>query len=294
MFLAALDFSIATTATPTIINELHSATAYTWIGSAYLLASAASTPVWAKFSDIFGRKIVLLAAVTIFFIGSAICAASKTITSLVAGRSVQGAGAGGMIILTNICISDLFSMRYVVQLSGILFSISLICFSRDRGLYLGLTGVVWSLASGVGPLLGGAFTEYVSWRWNWWINLPISGFAFLLLYFCLHVHNPRTSFLQGTKAIDWLGTVLILGLSVMTLLGLNLGGIISPWGSPKVVCLVVFGVAIIFVFGVHEAKFAKNPLMPMHILQKRSNVAALLVCFMHGFVSAFSLCTYAY
>jgi MFS family permease len=114
LFLAALDFTIATTATPTIINELHSATIYTWIGSAYLLASAASTPVWAKFSDIFGRRIILLAAVAIFFVGSAICASSNTTASLIAGRSVQGAGAGGMIILTNICISDLFSMRWVV------------------------------------------------------------------------------------------------------------------------------------------------------------------------------------
>jgi len=115
LFLAALDFTIATTATPTIINELHSATAYTWIGSAYLLASAASTPVLAKFSDIFGRKIILLAAVAIFFVGSAICASANTTTSLIVGRSVQGFGAGGMIILTNICISDLFSMRWAAR-----------------------------------------------------------------------------------------------------------------------------------------------------------------------------------
>lgn len=155
-------------------------------------------------------------------------------------------------------------------------------------MYLGLTGVIWSLASGVGPLLGGALTEYVSWRWNWWINLPISGFAFGLLYFCLDVHNPRTRFLQGTKAIDWLGTVLILGLSLMILLGLSLGGIISPWGSPEVVCLIIFGLVIVFVFGFHETRFATNPLMPMRILQRRSNMASLLVCFMHGFVSSTS------
>jgi len=157
---------------------------------------------------------------------------------------------------------------------------------RDRGLFLGLTGVVWSLASGVGPLLGGALTEYVSWRWNWWINLPISGLAFGVLYFCLQVHNPRTSFLQGAKAIDWLGTVLVLGLTLMILLGLSLGGVISPWGSPKVVCLIVFGLVIVFVFGIHETRFATNPLVPMRIVQRRSNVASLLVCFMHGFVSS--------
>lgn len=112
MFLAALDFAIAATATPTIINELHSATAYTWVGSAYLLASAAATPVWAKLSDIWGRKIILLANVATFFVGSIVCASSMSMTGLIVGRSVQGIGAGGMIILTNICISDIFSMRY--------------------------------------------------------------------------------------------------------------------------------------------------------------------------------------
>jgi MFS family permease len=111
LFLAALDFSIATTATPTIVNELHSATLYTWIGSAYLLSSAATTPVWAKLSDIWGRKIILLGAVVAFAADSAICATSTSMGRLITGRSIQGSAAGGMIILTNICISDLFSMR---------------------------------------------------------------------------------------------------------------------------------------------------------------------------------------
>ena len=155
---------------------------------------------------------------------------------------------------------------------------------QDRGFYLGLTGVVWSLASGVGPLIGRVLTEYVSWRWNWWINLPCSGFAFVVLCFCLHLHNPRTSLLRGAQAIDWLGTVLIIGSSLTILLELNFGGIVSPWGSPKVVCLIVVGVLMVFVFGLYEARFAKNPLMPIRILQRRSNVASVLVCFMHGFV----------
>jgi len=106
-----IDFSIPTTATPTIVNELHSATLYTWIGSAYLLPSAAATPEWAKLSDIWGRKIILLAAVMTFSVGSAICATSTTMESLITGRSIRGSAADGMIILTNVCISDLFIMR---------------------------------------------------------------------------------------------------------------------------------------------------------------------------------------
>jgi MFS family permease len=147
-------------------------------------------------------------------------------------------------------------------------------------------GVVWSLAGGIGPLLGGAFTQYVSWRWNWWINLPISGVSFLILCFCLHVHNPRTNLLAGALAVDWLGILFVLGMSLMFLLGLNLGGIISPWGSPKVVCLLVFGFLASIIFALYEAKFAQNPIMPMRILRKRSNIASLLVCFMHGMVSS--------
>jgi hypothetical protein len=90
-------------------------------------------------------------------------------------------------------------------------------------------------------LLGGAWTQYVSWRWNWWINLLCSGFAFVVLCFCLHVHNPRTSILRGIQAIDWLGTLAILGLGIMILLGLNIGGVITPWSPSKVICLLVFG-----------------------------------------------------
>ena len=161
--------------------------------------------------------------------------------------------------------------------------------SRNRGFYLGLTGVVWSLASGVGPLIGGTLTQYVSWRWNWWINLPASAFSFLVLCFYLRVHNPRTNLLKGIQAIDWIGMLCILGMTLMVLLGLNLGGVISPWGSPKVICLVVFGVVMSLVFLIYEATLARNPMMPMQILRRNSNVACLLVCFTHGFVCPGSL-----
>ena len=111
LFPAALDFSIATTAIPDITNQLHSSTGYTWIGSAYLLASATSAPVWAKLSDVWGRRAVLLSALGVFTVGSVICALAKTMSMLIAGRSVQGYAAGGMTILVNITISDLFSVR---------------------------------------------------------------------------------------------------------------------------------------------------------------------------------------
>lgn len=145
VFLAALDTTIVTTALPTISEYFHSNAGYTWIGSAYLLANAASTPTWGKFSDIWGRKPVLLCAAAVFFLGSVLAGTSVSISMLIAARAIQGIGGGGLIILVNICISDLFSMR-------------------NRGTYFGIIGMVWAFASAIGPILGGVFTEKVSWR----------------------------------------------------------------------------------------------------------------------------------
>lgn len=158
-------------------------------------------------------------------------------------------------------------------------------FSRSRGLYLGILETVWVIAGGAGPVLGGTFAELVSWRWVFWINLPITGTAFFLLLFFLDIHNPRTKALDGIKAIDWFGTVSIVGLTLMLMLGLDFGGQIFPWDSPKVICLIVFGslMSILFIFS--EKKLAKYPLMPPAIFNNRSNVSTLLVTFLHGLVS---------
>ncbi|KAI9805945.1 MAG: hypothetical protein M1825_000559 [Sarcosagium campestre] len=283
LFLAALDFvrsfleandkrnnniyyqTIIATALPTISEEFHSPAAYTWVGSAYLLANAASTPIFGKLSDIWGRKTILLVAVAIFFFGSLLCGVSPNVETLIAGRAVQGGAAGGLVILVNICISDLFSMRV-------------------RGAFLGLTGVVWATASALGPVLGGAFTELVSWRWCFYINLPCSGAAFIAILTCLKLQNTPTSLIVGLKAIDWLGSLAIVGLTLMLLLGLDFGGVIFAWDSPKVICLIVFGLVMGGVFLLIEGKVARYPLMPLHLFKRRSNVAALLICFCHGFV----------
>ena len=265
LFLAALDITIITTAVPTIANEFHSNLGYTWVGSAFILANGALVPVWGKVSDIWGRKPILLVATGVFWLGSLLCGVSVSMTMLIASRAVQGAGGGGIITLVNICISDLFSMR-------------------NRGFYFGLVGVVWAIASAIGPVLGGVFTAKVTWRWCFYINLPICGVAMVLMFLTLRLHNPRTPVRRGLLAVDWLGSVTIIGGTVMFLLGLEFGGVTHPWASPTVLCLILFGLATVGLFVVIEWKVARYPVIPLHLLRDRSNVASLLVAFFHSFV----------
>ena len=265
VFLAALDVTIITTALPTISEDFHSAAGYTWIGSAFLLANSASIPSWGKVSDIFGRKPMLLFANIIFMVGSLVAALSNSIGMLIAARTVQGIGGGGLIILVNIVIGDLFSLR-------------------SRGAFYGIIGGVWAIASSIGPIIGGAFTEKVTWRWCFYINLPLDGLAFFILFFFLDLKTPKTPLMEGLKAIDWVGSLTIVGGTLMFLFGLQYGGVTAPWGSAEVVCLIVFGVVLWALFAFWEWKYAIYPIMPMGIFSSISKVATLAVVFFHGFV----------
>jgi EmrB/QacA subfamily drug resistance transporter len=265
VFLAALDVTIITTALPTISENFHSSAGYTWIGSAFLLANSASIPSWGKVSDIFGRKPMLLLANIIFMVGSLVAALSNSIGMLIAARAIQGIGGGGLIILVNICIGDLFSLR-------------------SRGAFYGVIGGVWAIASSIGPIIGGVFTQKVSWRWCFYINLPLDGLAFFILLFFLDLKTPRTPIIEGLKAIDWVGSVTIVGGTLMFLFGLQYGGATAPWDSAEVLCLIIFGIVTWIIFGIWEWRFAKYPIMPMSIFSGRSRLAALGVVFFHGYV----------
>lgn len=265
VFLAALDVTIITTALPTISEEFNSIAGYTWIGSGFLLANAASIPSWGKVSDLFGRKPCLLVANIIFMVGSLVAALSYSIGMLIAARAVQGLGAGGLVILANICIGDLFSLRV-------------------RGAFYGVIGGVWAIASAIGPIIGGAFTQKVTWRWCFYINLPLDGLAFFILLFFLDIKTPRTPLKDGAKAIDWVGSLLVVGATLMFLFGLQYGGITYPWNSAIVVCLLVIGVFTFALFMIWEWRFAKFPVMPVGLFSTRTNIATLTVVFVHGVV----------
>lgn len=183
----------------------------------------------------------------------------------IAGRSLQGVASGGLIQVVIITISDLFSVR-------------------KRSVYLGYIGFVWALAGSAGPLIGGAFIQYKTWRWCFWINLPISAATFVLLLLFLDVHNPRTKLSEGFRAVDWLGTFSILAVTLLLLVGLDFGGAIFPWNSPKVICLIVFGTLMIGFFLFSEQRLAKYPLMPLAVFTNWSNNATFIVSFTHGMV----------
>ncbi|KAJ2982282.1 hypothetical protein NQ176_g1485 [Zarea fungicola] len=265
VFLAALDVTIVATAIPTISSYFNSNQGYIWIGSAYTLGSAAFVPTWGKISDIFGRKPILILCVAIFWIGSLLCAVSINVKMLIAGRIIQGIGSGGIIVLPSICVSDLFSIR-------------------KRGAYFSILGMVWAVASAIGPILGGAFSERVSWRWCFYINLPLSGISMLILIFVLKLYNPRTPIREGLVAIDWLGSLLAIGGTVMILLGLQFGGVQFPWASVTVICLIVFGTGTIGLFILCEAKYASYPIMPVRLFSTANNFCAYVLTFMHSLV----------
>ncbi|KAG9837752.1 DNA repair protein RAD50, partial [Aureobasidium melanogenum] len=265
VFLAALDVTIITTALPTISEYFHSSAGYTWIGSAYLLGNASSVPLWGKISDIFGRKPILITANILFLIGSLIAALANSIGMLITARAIQGVGGGGLVTLVNICISDLFSLR-------------------RRGAYFGIIGGVWALASAIGPVIGGVFTEKVTWRWCFYINLPLDGAALVIIFFFLDLKTPRTPLWEGLKAIDWTGALLVIGGVLMFLFGLEYGGVTYPWDSATVLCLIIIGVFTMGLFVINEWKFATSPVMPLRIFQNRSNIAVLGVCAIHGMV----------
>lgn len=132
--------------------------------------------------------------------------------------------------------------------------------------------------------MGGLLSELATWRWIFWINLPVSGTAFILLFLFLDVHNPRTQVMEGVKAIDWFGSLSMLGFTLMLLLGLDFGGTVFAWNSPTVICLIVFGCVMSVFFVFSEKRLARYPLMPLGLFSKRSNVASMLVAALHGFV----------
>jgi EmrB/QacA subfamily drug resistance transporter len=256
LLLAALDQTIVATALPRIVADLHGLDHLSWVVTAYLVTSTVTVPLYGKLSDLYGRKRLFIVSIGLFLVGSALCGAAQSMTQLIAFRGLQGLGAGGLIPLTFAVIGDLFS-------------------PRERGRYQGLTGAVWAIAAVAGPLLGGVLTDSVSWRWIFYINLPLGGIALLVVATTMNI-----SFTRREHTIDYAGAAVLTAATLCLLLGAVWGGQNYPWQSPEVVGLFVGGAVLALGFVALEQR-AAEPIIPLGLFRNPvfavTNVAALLI-----------------
>ena len=213
MFLAALDQTIVSTALPTIVGELGGLSHLSWVVTSYLLAATVSTPIYGKLGDMYGRKPVFLAAILIFLAGSMLAGLSQTMNELIGFRALQGIGAGGLMVGAQAIIADIVP-------------------PRERGRYMGLIGSVFAVASVAGPLLGGFLVDTLSWRWVFYVNMPVGALAIVIVVTRLHLRTPTIR-----HRIDLLGAGLLSGgVAALTLLT-TWGGTEYDWGSTTIVGL---------------------------------------------------------
>src|SRR3954454_7490015 len=224
LLLASLDQTIVSTALPTIVGELGGIEHLSWVVTAYLLASTVVTPLYGKLGDLYGRKLILQAAIVLFLIGSALCGIAQNMPELIAFRALQGLGGGGLMVTTVATIGDLVP-------------------PRDRGRYQGLFGGVFGVSTVIGPLIGGFFVDHLSWRWIFYINLPIGGLALAVIAVAFHARADRRR-----RSIDYLGTGLLAGGLSGIVLFTSLGGTTYAWKSPEMIVLGVLGIVLLVLF----------------------------------------------
>jgi EmrB/QacA subfamily drug resistance transporter len=259
MFLSALDQTIVSTALPTIAGDLHGLNHLSWVVTAYLLASTITTPLWGKLGDLYGRKLFFQSAIAIFLGGSMLSGLSHNMLELIAFRAVQGIGAGGLMVGSQAVMGDLVS-------------------PRERGRYMGVFGAVFGVSSVLGPLLGGVFTEDLSWRWVFYVNIPLGVVALLVVGAVLHLPKHRTQ-----HKVDYLGTAL-LGAAVTGIILLTTwGGTTYRWNSAPIWTLGVLSVALIAAFIVLEHKVAE-PLMPPMLFRTKAFTLSSIIGFLVGLV----------
>jgi EmrB/QacA subfamily drug resistance transporter len=263
MLLAALDQTIVSTALKSIVEDFDGLTHYTWVVTAYLLTSTASTPLYGKISDLYGRRPVFQFAIITFLIGSFAAGAATSMTQLIAFRAIQGLGAGGLMSLTFVIIGDIIS-------------------PRERGKYQGYFGGVWGLSSVAGPLLGGYFSDHAQilgvtgWRWIFYINLPFGIAALIITSMSLHIPKVKRE-----HSIDYLGALLLVSGVSALLLGISVYGPQDGWQSSKTLLTLASALALILLFIFQESR-AKEPILPLTLFKNHTFSVTSVMAFIIG------------
>jgi len=257
MFLAALDATIVATALPTIVGDLGGLDHLSWVVTAYLLAQTVVTPLYGKFGDLYGRKTLFQIAITVFLVGSVLCGMAGSMGQLIVFRAVQGFGGGGLIVLAQAIIADVVS-------------------PRERGRYQGFFGAAFGLATVVGPLLGGFLTDHLSWRWVFYVNLPVGIVALLVTSVTLPANSRRRQ-----VVIDWAGTGLLSVAITALVLMTTWAGNEYAWDSPVILGLGAVVVALVAAFVVVERR-AAEPAIPLRLFRIRTIAIGSAVSFVVG------------
>ncbi|KAL9036194.1 MAG: hypothetical protein Q9214_006245 [Letrouitia sp. 1 TL-2023] len=261
----AIDISIVSTALPTIAEDLGSEELFVWVANAYILATTVVQPIFGQMANIFGRRSLTIIAVFIFMLGSGLAGGASSTGMLIGARAVQGIGGGGIITLGEIIICDLLPLL-------------------ERGQYSGLLAGTYAIGTIIGPVLGGLFTDHTSWRWCFYINLPVCGAALFLIVPFLNLKYRR----EGTiwdrlKRVDWIGNAVLTAAVTAILLALAWAGTKHPWGSWRTIVPLILGFLGLFGFvAIQWSGYVDEPTTPPQLFSNRTSIAVFVMAFVHG------------